>query len=60
MTDVSRLVTTGSHARHSERPHRGTGPHMFFWRVVEVPAMVSLLIWLLMLVLSGAASLTVT
>jgi len=33
---------------------------MFFWRVVEVPAMVSLLIWLLMLVLSGAASLTVT
>ena len=33
-------------------------PIMFFWRVVEVPAMVFLLIWLLMQVLSGAASLT--
>jgi membrane associated rhomboid family serine protease len=35
-------------------------PIMFFWRAVEVPAMFFLLVWFLMQVLSGAASLTAT
>lgn len=35
-------------------------PLMFFWQVVEVPAMFFLLVWFLMQLLSGAASVTAT